>query len=210
MNWVTLLMILVTAWAVVDATRRRVDAPWYFLIVLGFPIGALVYFVWVKLKGPAAGGSVALLQRADTIEQRGDYAQAELLYAHLLTQEPSAAGALHGSARCLAELGRLPEALDRFDRLMQVEPRFRDYQAALEYAETLHRAGRSEDAVDLLRGLVSEAPRPNHRLALAYYLVETGDTDGAQEVLEQVLASPGEPRWTARAEQMLGELEAER
>ncbi len=209
MNWVTLLMILVTVWAVVDATRRQVDAPWYFLIVVGFPVGALVYFAWVKLKGPALGGP-ALLRRADIIERRGDYAQAERIYAQLLAQEPSAAGALHGSARCLTELGRLPEALDRFDRLMQVEPRFRDYQAALEYAETLYRAGRGEDAVDLLRGLVSEAPRPNHQLALAHYLIETGDLEGAQGVLEQVLATPGEPRWADRATQLLEDVEARR
>jgi len=72
---------------------------------------------------------------------------------------------------------------------MAAEPRYRNYAAALEYAEALHRAGRDLDAADLLEGMVAETGRPNHRLALAHYCEAAGQTTRAQHVLSEALVA---------------------
>lgn len=218
MRWLSFLLLGLTLWALVDAARRRVEPYWYFLLVLGFPFAAIAYFIWVKVKAPGAGASTntnlspmeQLLEQADRLESRGAYSMAERAYRQVLDMNAANARALHGAARCLAELNELQASLDHFERLMVEEPRFRDYTAALEYAEVLARSQRVSDAVDLLRGLSNESPRPNHRLAFAYYLSENNQEAEARlvltELLEELEAAGPEGRagqWQTKARALL-------
>lgn len=196
-------LMLLTLWALYDAVKRRAPLYWYFLLVLGFPIGAVFYVAWSKLRGfdPVE----RQLDFADRLERERSYAEAARLFNGVLEIHPSTPRALHGHARCAVELGELQRALDLYDRLMRVDPRFRDYSAALEYAEVLSRTGRPNDAADLLRGLVRESAKPNHRLALAHYLNQSGERDSARANLETFLAEgPAEP-WRQRAKRLLEE-----
>jgi hypothetical protein len=137
------------------------------------------------------------------------------IYRRALEVDAREPRALHGLARCLSELGREREALDSYEALMAVDPRYRDYAAALEYAEALHRVGRTLDATGMLEGLVQETGRLNHRLALAHYCEVGGQTALARRVLEGALAayasSPASERranrhWQRRIASKLGEL----
>lgn len=200
---VSLVLLALTVWALVDAARRRVEVHWFFLVVLGFPIGGLIYFAWAKLG--IGDPQRKALDVADRLEQAGQYAEAERLFADQLRLQPSQPRALHGAARCYLELNQTQRALEHFDRLMRVDPRYRDYTAALEYAEALTRAGRVGDACDMLRGLALEAPRGNHRLALAHYLIQGDQRDEARRLLGELLAAP-DTTWHPRAEKLLAEI----
>ncbi|MCA9642531.1 MAG: tetratricopeptide repeat protein [Polyangiaceae bacterium] len=203
MRLISFGLMLLTLWSLYDATKRRAPAYWYFLLVLGFPIGAILYLVWSKLQGfdPVE----QQLEHADRLERQQNYLEAAKIYGSILEIQPSRPRALHGQARCAVERGELPRALELYDRLMRVDPRYREYSAALEYAETLTQCNRAEDAADLMRGLVRESPKPNHRLALAHYLNRSGQPAAARSNLEAFLAdNPPEP-WRQRAQSLLEE-----
>lgn len=182
----------------------------------GSPYGAVAYFLIVKLpetpwgrrllgraeverpeqqlpQGQAAvGGGLGggrLIDVADGLEARKRYEEALMVYRRAAERQPTNARVLHGLGRCSVELGRREEAVEHFESLMAVDPRFRGYAAALEYAEALHRAERTGDAVDLLRGMVEETGRLNHRVALAHYLELKGQSDEARTVLDEAQAA---------------------
>lgn len=156
------------------------------------------------------------LDIADRLEEQRRFDEAASLYRRALDQPTKDPRSLHGLARCLIELEQTREAIEVYEALMAAEPRYRNYAAALEYAEALHRAGRSLDAADLLEGMVAETGRLNHRLALAHYCEAAGDTLRAQRVLAEALAaydsSPAREqvinrRWQRRISDKLHELE---
>jgi hypothetical protein len=129
------------------------------------------------------------LDVADQLEEQGRFSEASHVYRRALDSAQHDARALHGLARCLIELDQTREALGTYEALMASDPRYRNYAAALEYAEALHRVGRTLDATGLLEGLVEETGRPNHRLALAHYCEAGGQTARARRVLEGALAA---------------------
>jgi hypothetical protein len=157
----------------------------------------------------------ALLDIADGLEEQRRFDEAASLYRRALEQQRADPRSLHGLARCLIELEQMREAIEVYETLMATDPRYRNYAAALEYAEALHRAGRDLDAADLLEGMVAETGRPNHRLALAHYCEAAGQTTRAQRVLSEALvayaSSPARDqavnrRWQRRISDKLQEL----
>jgi tetratricopeptide (TPR) repeat protein len=203
----TALVWAFSFWMVADVVRRRLNLLWIALILLIVPpYGGLLYLVYLKLatsprfRGmlgvpassstlPAPGEEAAnpALLRADQLEEQRRYEEAAELYERALEKEPEAARALHGLARCWTELGEERAGLEKYEALMAVDPRYRNYAGALEYAEVLHRSGRTEDAIGLLDGLVNETGRFNHRLALAHYCAASGQKPRAQSVLNEAL-----------------------
>jgi len=225
-------------WMLVDAIRRRSPFLWKLLIFL-IPLAAILYFFFVKL--PELTGrkpAPASLPTGPTLEQMSELARQtpselnKLAFADKLAELqrfPEAIGryrdvlrvnrdskeALHGLARALLNLGRPLEAIEELATLMELEPEFRDYTAALDYAEALWQAGKQEDTIGLLTGLVSVTKRINHRVALAHYSKERGDSITARNELDLALsefASLPEPqrkreqRWADRARKQLAEL----
>lgn len=206
-SWIiTGLIWTFSLWLVVDVWRRRLSFLWMVLILMIQPYGGLVYLVYLKLAtsprlrgrlgipasavsqppGTEQGVDPALL-RADQLEEQRRFEDAVPLYERALERKPEDARAVHGLARCLMELGQERQGLEKYEALMGIDPRYRDYAGALEYAEALHRAGRTDDAIDLLDGLVRETGRFNHRLALAHYYAASGQKPRAQSVLSEAL-----------------------
>lgn len=227
-------------WMMVDAIRRRAPYYWY-LIILFVPFGALIYFGFIKLPelmgrnrapSPAFRGSgpsledVAELARqtpselnklafADKLAETERFPEAVGRYRDVLRQNRDSKEALHGLARVLLAMGRPLEAVEELATLMELDPEYRDYSAALDYAEALWQAGKHEDTIGLLSGLVRVSKRINHRMALAHYLKERGDSVTARSELDQALrdfaSSPDfvqrrDQRWAERARKLLAEL----
>lgn len=227
-------------WMLVDAIRRRVPFYWY-LIILFVPFGAFLYFGLIKLPeltgrrpaapstfataGPSLEEVAALVQQtpselnklafADKLAELKRFPEAVGRYREILRQSKDSREALHGLARALMSMGRPLEATEELASLMEIDPAFRDYSAALDYAEALWQAGKQEDAIGLLSGLVSVSKRINHRMALAHYLKERGDSVTARSELDQALrefaAQPDfvqrrDQRWADRARKLLAEL----
>jgi hypothetical protein len=225
-------------WMLFDAFRRGSPFYWKLLIFL-IPLAAIIYFFVFKL--PELTGKRPALVRAPagpSLEEIGELArqtpseQNKVAYADKLAEQqrfPEAIGryrdvlrsnrdskeALHGLARALLQLGRPLEAIEELATLMELQPEFRDYTAALDYAEALWQAGKQEDTIGLLTGLVSVTKRINHRIALAHFSKERGDSITARNELDLALsefASLPEPmrkreqRWADRARKQLAEL----
>jgi hypothetical protein len=235
------IIIAVTAfqiWMLIDAIRRRSPFYWNLAIFL-LPVAAYVHFFRIKLpeliarrRGLAASGSGATIEQLAELARQTPTEQNKLAFADKLAELkrfPEAVGryrevlrenglskeALHGLARAQLSLGRPLEAVEQLATLMELEPEFRDYAAALDYAEALWQAGKHEDTIGLLTGLVSVTKRINHRLALAHYSKERGDSITARNELDLALsefASLPEPervreqRWADRARKQLAEL----
>ena len=235
-----ILMFVFQLWMLADSMRRRSPLLWNVLIFL-IPLAAILYFVFVKApemlgRRPAfssssrPGGStleeIAELAR-QTPSEANRLAFAEKLaelqrlpeavgrYREVLRQNKDSKEALHGLARVLLTLGRPQEAVEELANLMELDREFRDYSAALDYAEALWKSGGQEDAIGLLTGLVSVSRRIDHRMALASYLKDRGDSVTARSELDQALrdfeAQPDSVRqrdhqWADRARKLLAEL----
>jgi len=222
-------------WLVADCLRRRVNPVWVVLILLIQPYGGvayLLYLKWAQYRGRPVGApptrgtgdmglptqpEEAALDMADRLEEQQRFGEAVQIYRRALDREPNDPRALHGLARSAIELQQTHEALEAYEALMAIDPRYRNYAAALEYAEALHLAGRAADAAGLLEGLVEETGRLNHRLALAHYYEAAGQTARAKSVLSDALAayasSPlleqeANRRWHRRITDKLDELAA--
>jgi hypothetical protein len=239
---VNLVFFAFQLWILVDAIRRRVPFYWYLLILLVPIVGTLAYLFMIKLpelNGRAPGSPLAQaptlvpllselelraretpselnkLAFADALAAEQRHAEAVERYRDVLAKSQDSKQALHGLARSLLALGRPQEAVDELAHLMDLDSAFRDYSAALDYAEALWQARQHEDAIGLLTGLVGVSKRINHRMALAHYLKEQGDSATARNELDQALAefasSPDfvqrrDRRWADRARKLLAEL----
>ncbi len=235
---VTTLSYAFSFWMVADSFRRRASF-WWVIVILFVkpPFGALAYLAYVKLSErskrafPGAGRpstvappssanddpSSATLDIADRLEEQRRFGEAAMIYRRALETHPEDPRARHGLARCQVEFEQLDEAVESYEALMAIDPRYRDYTAALEYAEVLQRVGRGTDATGLLEGMVLETGRLNHRLALAHYCEQSGQTARARSVLSEALAayerSPAPEqvanrRWQRRIVSKLEELAA--
>src|SRR5450755_768023 len=239
LNIFSLLLIAFRIWMLVDAIRRRPPFYWY-LIIFFVPLGDFIYFAMFKLGGggqrlplsaevPVRAPSLSELELraketpselnklafADALATEQRPAEAVERYRDVLRQASDSKEALHGLARALLSLGRPLESVEELSHLMELDPAFRDYSAALDYAEALWQAGQHDDAIGLLTGLVGVSKRINHRMALAHYLKEQGDSATARSELDQALrdfatqpdfVQRRDRRWADRARKLLAEL----
>jgi len=225
-------------WMLVDAIRRRSPFVWKLLIFL-IPLAAIIYFFMYKLPeltgrkaaaSPASSGpsleelselarqtpsELNKLAYAEHLAELSRFPEAIGRYREVLRMNRDSKEALHGASRALLALGRPREAVEELAALMELEPEFRDYTAALDYAEALWQAGQQEDTIGLLTGLVSVTKRINHRLALAHYSKERGDSITARNELDLALSEfatlpesqrKHQQRWADRARKQLAEL----
>ncbi len=216
-----------------DAIRRRAGWFWY-LVILVAPFGAVIYFVAIKLPNvspgtkpataidthsvPATNRMVAsanlstTLEHADQLEENELYDEAMSIFQEALERDPNDLRALHGMARCELGLGHPRAAVTLLEQVLRTDREYRNFGAALDYADALWLAGQKQDTLELLRGLVGLTRRINHRLALAHYLAEIGNTTDARTEIQHAIREheampPDEQvkqqRWLERATHML-------
>jgi tetratricopeptide (TPR) repeat protein len=226
------------AFMIYDAFRRKAPTYWYF-IILFFPFGVFIYTFAVVLRNarfetesqkeptedpnsspsivPFFAANQVDLDQADRLEASEKYEEAVPFYRRALELSATNKRALHGLGRCFTGLGRAKEALDYYEKLLELDREYRDYSAALEYADALWESNQRNDCLELLERLADHTDRINHRLAFAHYLTEASDITRARQVIRQALenatlathASDLKNRqWIERGEQMLAELDA--
>jgi hypothetical protein len=156
------------------------------------------------------------LATADALESQERYDEAIPRYERVLERQPGSHQALHGLARCMLGTGRPERAVELLGELLAQDNSYRNYSAALEYAEALWETGQREDCLQVLEQLVSVTRRINHRLALAHYSLAAELPGRAREVLEQALADHArqperlrkqEQHWADRASVLLASLQ---
>ena len=208
---IRILMILQTAfslWMLVDAIRRRCAFHWYILIL--FPFGEIAYFLMVKIHDPewqpVRETFSSILQRkaslrglryrqeqtpsfentvglAQALYNAKQYEESAEVFGRALRLEESEE-ALYGLALSLMGLKRHKEAIERLNQLIERRPDYEDYDGWPHLALALTEAGRSQEVVSLLEGLVEMSPRLNHRMLLAHYLMRDGKFQQARDQLE--------------------------
>lgn len=225
-------------WMLIDAIRRRAELYWIVIILLFGPIGCAIYFFAVKIhdydlarlklalsgragkrqleyrahETPSLANKLAL---AEALQEEGQYQQALVAFQDVMALDEKSKPALHGLGRAALGVGEPAKAVAHFEKLMELDSSYRDYSAALDYAEALHQNGQNDEAVDLLEGLVGVSSRINHRLALAHYLSLAGRYPRARDELETALRdhehAPSfirrrDQKWADRARKMLSEI----
>jgi hypothetical protein len=197
-------------WMLVDAFQRRAQYYWY--IVLFVPFGAWVYFFLVKIhdfdlrwlkqllnfdrppsvdklryetrETPSYANKMRL---ATALHDAGEFAEAAEIFEAALATHKDEPEALHGLGRCRLELGEPEAAIEVLSRLCDKARAYRDYAGCLDLAEALAKAGRDEESVEVLEGVVKSSPRMQHHVALAHRLAELGNVERARESIEKAL-----------------------
>ncbi len=182
-------------WMLVDAARRGAAYYWYPIIML--PFGELVYFfsvkihdpefLWLKMalhrlttrkvtieqlrfrteNSPSYENQVALAQ---ALHDRKEFAEAAELFEKVLGSYGESSEALFGLAHCQVGMGNHAAAVKTLRALLALEPAYEDYHPWAMLADSLHRAGRLEEALEVTAQLVEKSPRLNHRIYYAHYL----------------------------------------
>jgi hypothetical protein len=227
-------------WMLWDAIQRRADAFWLAILILLFPISWPAYFLVVKsrdyawgrafrggsnrrplslddlrTKAMVNGSQDSKLNLADALEEAERASEAEALFRNVLADSPDHLRAWHGLARALMSLERPREAVEALEKVLAKDRAYRDYAAALDYAEALWQNDQREDALELLAAMAATTDRMNHRVAHAHYLAAADQKSRARDVLTaaldtyetyQFVDKRREQYWATRAEQMLEEL----
>lgn len=197
-------------WMLVDAIRRRADFYWY--IILFVPFGAWIYFFVVKIhdwdlrwlkrllsferppsidalryavrETPSFANKMKL---ATALHDAGEFAEAAEIFEAALRTHKDEPEALHGLGRCRLELGEPEAAIEALSRLVDGNRGYRDYAGCIDLAEAYGKAGRDDEAIELLEGVVKARPRLQHHVLLAHRLAEIGNVVRARESLERAL-----------------------
>lgn len=202
---------------VVDAARRQAEYYWFLIIVLFAPIGGMIYYFAVRMRAIAelrqeaprqlaqvnepVGPSLSELRvmalespsianrlaYADALRGARDFETAVGEYEFVLQRDKKCREALHGIATSLLEIGKTTRAVDYLTQLMDIDPRYRDYQAAIDYAEALWLDNRRELSLEVLHDIANTSTRLAHSLVLANYLALAEDKEQAKSVLQNAL-----------------------
>jgi hypothetical protein len=199
-----------TIWMLVDASRRRPDWFWYWLILVFQPIGPWAYFFafkagdWQGLQGlPWFHRRVSLeelryqvqqnstltnhLALAERLVERGEHAEAVPHLEAARAREPDHSQVLYLLAQCHAEQGHPELAIPLLEHVASKDPRWSDYKV---WRLLVAQRARVEDrpgALTACRELVRLSPTLEHRCLLAEHLLDQGKTQEARLLLEQAL-----------------------
>ncbi len=241
MNLLLIFETIVSFWLMMDALRRKASPIWLLIILL--PFGELIYFFVVKIHDPELGGlrgilglekreSVSLaplrealeespsyantLALAQALEEQGSYGEATEHFRRALDLDGGESkDALYGLGESLMGEARHAEAIPELERLIALDPSFRDYGAWAHLALALWQQGEREAVLERLEELVGISPRLSHRILYAYYLrqldrrEEAGEqlTLGLREYEEAPVFLQGRNEaWARKARQMLREI----
>ena len=212
-----LLILAFTIWMLIDAAKRGVEYYWFLIIIVFAPVGGIVYLVTVRMKAlreakrpqraltarvvESSGPSLAELRTlalespsianrlsyGDALRQAKDYEHAIDEYKFVLQRDRKNREALHAAAMCHLELDQPAAAVEYLTRLMDIDPRYRDYQAAIDYAEALWLDGQQDFSLDVFEDLANNSTRLVHQLVFANYLALAERKTDARRVLEQAL-----------------------
>lgn len=205
-----LLEHLFMVWMLYDCFRRRPGGYWVWIIFV--PFGEWFYFFHFKIHDPEMQWLKELfrfrrpdsldklrylhdqtpsltnrLRLAQGLHDTGEFDDSARMFEELLREDDQNLEALYGLARCQVGLSELEAAVASFERVIEVDRSFSDYEPWLDLARTLWRLDRKREAIDRLDLLVDTSPRLAHSVTLAQFQKEADEKESARGTLETAL-----------------------
>ena len=144
----------------------------------------------------------ALVDRAQSAEDAGDFAEAERLYRVLMKCDPTDAAPPFNLGNMLRADGRKVEAETALRAATRADPMFAE--AWYNLSDLLDEQGRSEAAIDCLRKALRAAPDyPDAMFNLALLLQRNDKHAEAAEYWRRYLANDTRSEWATRARRSL-------
>lgn len=233
--------LIIQAVAIVHFIRRRPDTYWLWIILFGGGLGALVYIVVevlpdagllrqsfkvfprrrrireleaIILDNPAPGNCEEL---ADLYLEEGKYQRARQYYDKAISARTDSPDAFYRRGLAEIELGDFPAAASDLSRVVAKDPSYDFHRAAGLLAHAYAKTGEIEKASRLFAKTTQISTLSETYLNYASFLAAQGDTSGAREWTERILAKkptlPGylrrrERPWFRKAKGLLRQLPA--
>ncbi len=198
------------AWMLYDCIRRRPGGYWFWIIFI--PFGEWFYFFNVKIHDPDMRWLKELfryrkpesldalryrhdetpsltnrLRLAQALHDAGEYQEAAGMFESLYVEDNQNLEGLYGLARCQAALGDHETAAVTFERVIEADSSFAEYEPWLDLAKSLWQLDRMPEAIERLEQLVEISPRLAHSVTLAQFQKEANEKEGARGTLEAAL-----------------------
>ena len=225
-----------TVWMLIDIGTSSSNPYWFYVVLFFQPFGTWIYFFVNKVqdfrpRGPAAVKALSVPQLrynlntnpcltnkvalADRLRASGGRAEARELYQQVLRQDDTDKSGLFGLGQTLLEEGDVAGAVATLEKLIKVDPSYRDYHAAEVLAMAQWKAGQREPALQAMERLVRTHPRFPLFISYARMLADAGRKDEAETFVKQAVEdfrqSPRFVRrmhrgWPQQAKRLLGEI----
>ena len=223
-------------WMCYDAYKRRGGLDTWHYFFFFFPPSVVLYFIVHKGdmvfggRGSSSGGLFGFglrsrIKRAEnqfrvagTVASRFElaelyfeakrYDESEKHFEELLKSDPNNLDALYYIGLCRIHANDQVKALEYLQRVMDGNRKLRFGVAWLKYTDCLLANGKKEQALEERRRLARAFPRPLTEFPYAQILSESGQSDKAREVLDEMIATaadaPAEDRvWVSKGKSML-------
>jgi hypothetical protein len=217
--------LILQAFAIVHFIRRRPDTYWLWIILFGGGLGALVYIAAevlpdagllrqsfkvfprrrrireleaIILDNPSAGNYEEL---ADLYLEEGKYRRARECYDKAISARTDSPDAFYRRGVAEIELGDFAAAVSDLSRVVAKDPGYDFHRAAGLLAHAYARTGQNEKAAQLFAKTTQISTLSETYLNYASFLAAQGDTNGAREWTERILAKkPTLPGYLRRRE----------
>ncbi len=211
---IALLLGLFTLWMLIDAYNSHVENYWYFVILFLFPLGAVLYFLAVKMRAgswlarppraaPLFDRRMSLdelrhrvqrsptvanrLHLADRLMDKKEFAEAVPHLEGILAVEPHYCQALYSLAECRLGMEQTDQAIELLKRLLDKEPRWSNYKAWQTLVEAYESKSEPALALDACRKLERYMPTLQTKCLLAEHLLANRLNAEAVKLLDDAL-----------------------
>lgn len=199
-------------WMLVDAVRQR-EFVWAALILFGWGLAALWYYLWVyRGSGASTRGfelpgafdrkrtkelesQIHYLDKAhhhsqlgDLYFQKGKLDKAEACYRAAMERDAEDLDTRAHLGQCLLRMKRAAEARPLLEGVVAQNPRHEYGYSLMALAETLTALGEKDAALEIWKRVTANNMYPRAKVQLAQLYIERNQIDLARTELQEVLA----------------------
>ncbi|WP_309735302.1 tetratricopeptide repeat protein [Chamaesiphon sp. OTE_75_metabat_556] len=217
-------------WMLIDCSQdKRTRSSWFWIVLLCYFPGALVYFVdrqnkpqtrkivsplrHIQLKQELYRARIAarhigkayqFLILGNILLELGDLDRAALSYQRALSKEPKNPYALWGAASVAFDRKRFAVAARHLELLLKIDPKHLQGDASILYAKVLFNLGKWSIARSHLKEDIHDWGHPESTILLARIEIQDRNTGIAKKLLEDLLSKlKDSPTYHARRHQQV-------
>ena len=218
------LTLILWLMAILHFIKRRPDMYWLWIIIIGGPIGSIIYlaieavpdlqlnhsFQWIHrrkrlkqletavLDNPSVGNYEEL---GEIYSEEKNYARAKECFDKAITPRTSMPSPFYGRAQCELQLGEYSAAVADLERVVGYERRYDYFRAAGLLAHAYALGGEREKAERLFNEVMEGSTLSETQYNYAAFLKQQGKTQEAREMVRKILNKKATlPRYLKRRE----------